>query len=612
MKMRRTMIRERLRNYLSAFSLIPVILFCSILTAYIATSSWNASREDLNETLGHVQDRLDQVLQEAYQIGKSASEDEEVIGALSMAITTPADRYLRELQLDNELIYISRYFDKRIQMYVIAENGALFKSGRFSLLKEDYRNDEWYTAIRESDEAKWFSLYNHSHMVRSVKGKYISLGVPIRSKAGRALGAVLVEIQVDDVLEDALSGDPRFYIVNPSLEMTIVGDRVEQFENDVVMVADKADIQVLSAGDEKPDFVNKTVNAITYWRDDFKRDGFLRTGGYALAYATISANNWILVSAVPYLTLFRAPIIVVCALIIGILALSVLAMLAADAAARTVTRPILMLNQSVHQVREDNFDVVIEKTLDDEIGDLSDQFNKMVGHIKDLMARIIEEQTSRRKYELLLLQAQINPHFLYNALDSILWLVRMKKNDDAVTMLSALTTFFKTGLNKGRDTIPLSQEVMNVQSYMTIQMFRYKTRLRCEAAVDPALNDLEVPKLILQPLIENAIYHGVKGMDGPGRIDLTCEKTGNSVRIRVSDDGLGMSSEQLAHLRAQLESNDVASRDSYGVINVYERLRLFFRNRCRMEIDSAPGEGTRVTITIDEEETQNVRSGDRG
>lgn len=602
MSRHRVLIRERLRNYLSAFSLIPVILFSSILTAYIATSSWNASREDLSATLSHVESGLNQVLEEAYQIGKSASEDEEIIAALALPASAPANRYLRELMLDNELSYISRYFDRRIQMYIIAENGSLFKSGPFSFLQDDYRGEDWYKSILESDDATWFALYGRSRMVRSIKGEYLSLGVPIRSKSsGRVLGAVLVEIQVDDALKDALSDDRQFYMIDPSLEMTIVSGRVEQYENDVAMVVGAEGVQVFAVGDEKPDFVQDTMGAITYWRDDFERDGFIRAGGYALSYATVPANKWILVSAVPYLRLFKAPIVILCALVVGILALSLLALKAAGTAARTVTRPILRLNQSVHEVRADNFDVVIEKTRDDEIGDLSDQFNKMVRHIKELMARIIEEQTTRRKYELLLLQAQINPHFLYNTLDSILWLVRMKKNEDAATMLTALTTFFKTGLNKGRDTIPLQQEVSNVQSYMTIQTFRYKTRLTCEAVVAPALNDLEVPKLILQPLIENAIYHGIKAKDGPGRIVLTCEKTESGARIRVTDDGLGMSEEQLMHLRVQLETNDVRSRDSYGVLNVYERLRLFFQDRCRMWIDSTPDEGTCVTITIDEE-----------
>jgi two-component system sensor histidine kinase YesM len=151
----------------------------------------------------------------------------------------------------------------------------------------------------------------------------------------------------------------------------------------------------------------------------------------------------------------------------------------------------------------------------------------------------------------------------------------------------------------------------NVQSYMTIQTFRYKTRLTCEATVDPSLNDFEVPKLILQPLIENAIYHGIKAKDGPGRIELTCEKIPSGVRIRVTDDGVGMSEEQLAHLRTQIESNDVTSRDSYGVLNVYERLRLFFRDKCQMKIDSTPGEGTCVTITIDGG-WMDVQPGDRG
>ena len=121
-------------------------------------------------------------------------------------------------------------------------------------------------------------------MVRSVKGEYVSPGVPIRAKSsGRTLGAVLVEIQVDDALKEALPDGRQVYIINPSLEMTIDGDRVEQCENDVVMMAEGEGVKGFAAADEKPDFIRNTVGAITYWRDDFKQSGFLRAGGYALS-----------------------------------------------------------------------------------------------------------------------------------------------------------------------------------------------------------------------------------------------------------------------------------------------------------------------------------------
>ena len=227
------------------------------------------------------------------------------------------------------------------------------------------------------------------------------------------------------------------------------------------------------------------------------------------------------------------------------------------------------------------------------------------------MARVIEEQRIQRKYELLLLQAQINPHFLYNSLDSIVWLVRMRKNDDAQIMLSALTQFFKTGLNKGNDTMSLAQEVKNVQSYMTIQTYRYRSKVSFETELDERVMDLEVPKLILQPLVENAIYHGIKEKDGAGTIVLRCREEEGQAVIEICDDGQGMDLQQLEHLNAQLRSEDVRSRSSYGILNVQERLRLFFHEKCVMEIKSEKNAGTCVTIRIRMEANDNAESDHR-
>lgn len=300
-------------------------------------------------------------------------------------------------------------------------------------------------------------------------------------------------------------------------------------------------------------------------------------------------------------------------LVIAIVLLTLLSVGASHRVAYAFTLPILRLNESVHKLRyDDDFGMVITRMSDDEIGELTDQFNEMVRHIKVLMARIIEEQTARRKYELLLLQAQINPHFLYNTLDSIVWLVRMKKNADAEVMLTALTTFFKTGLNKGNDIIRLAQEFDNVQSYMTIQTYRYKTRLTYTAHLDDCIRDVEVPKLILQPLVENAIYHGVKEKDSPGCIRMRCLADGDRIRICVEDDGLGMEAEKLERLREQLRSGDIQNRDSYGVLNVYERLRLFFSGACSMHVESWPGRGTRVTILLERGKKDRGTTDDRG
>ena len=609
---KRILIQERIRRYLSLMSVLPVLLFSIVLTAYAIISVWNASSAKLTSLIERAQTELNQLLEEGYQVGKSVEDDSEIINALTIDFASEQERLLAELKINNELSYISRYFDRRIQLYIIAENGALFKNGRYSFTHENYRETDWYREISGSKDSIWFPLCEESRVVHSVSGNYATLGIPIRSRGdAKLLGVLLVEVQVEDILNDMAGLDQHFYIISPNKEMQIINERVEQYENDVISTIENQTIQTYYKNDPKPEYVEATSRHITYWRQDFKPSDLRNSDGYELCYAIVNANQWILVSCVPYLQIYRVPILVGVLSMLGVLTITFLVMLMAHRASHTLTNPIKVLNNSVQRVGMGNFDIDIVKTSDDEIGDLSDQFAQMVRRIKELMSRIIEEQRIQRKYELLLLQAQINPHFLYNTLDSIVWLVRMRKNEDAEIMLGALTEFFKTGLNRGHDTMSLDQEIKNVQSYLTIQMYRYKSKLSYEIEVEDAVRDVQLPKLILQPLVENSIYHGIKEKDGPGRISIRCGLDGQDVLICIADDGLGMPAEKLERLRADMHTAEVKNRSSYGMQNVYERLRLFFHEKCSMEIESSLHVGTRIRIRIPGKEETDVLSDHR-
>ena len=609
---KRILIQERIRRYLSLMSVLPVLLFSIVLTAYAIISVWNASSAKLTSLIERAQTELNQLLEEGYQVGKSVEDDSEIINALTIDFASEQERLLAELKINNELSYISRYFDRRIQLYIIAENGALFKNGRYSFTHENYRETDWYREISGSKDSIWFPLCEESRVVHSVSGNYATLGIPIRSRGdAKLLGVLLVEVQVEDILNDMAGLDQHFYIISPNKEMQIINERVEQYENDVISTIENQTIQTYYKNDPKPEYVEATSRHITYWRQDFKPSDLRNSDGYELCYAIVNANQWILVSCVPYLQIYRVPILVGVLSMLGVLTITFLVMLMAHRASHTLTNPIKVHNNSVQRVGMGNFDIDIVKTSDDEIGDLSDQFAQMVRRIKELMSRIIEEQRIQRKYELLLLQAQINPHFLYNTLDSIVWLVRMRKNEDAEIMLGALTEFFKTGLNRGHDTMSLDQEIKNVQSYLTIQMYRYKSKLSYEIEVEDAVRDVQLPKLILRPLVENSIYHGIKEKDGPGRISIRCGLDGQDVLICIADDGLGMPAEKLERLRADMHTAEVKNRSSYGMQNVYERLRLFFHEKCSMEIESSLHVGTRIRIRIPGKEETDVLSDHR-
>jgi two-component system sensor histidine kinase YesM len=207
-----------------------------------------------------------------------------------------------------------------------------------------------------------------------------------------------------------------------------------------------------------------------------------------------------------------------------------------------------------------------------EIKDLSVGMENMVARMDNLMKESKDKQESLRKAELALLQAQINPHFLYNTLDTIIWLIEAGKSDDAVEMVANLSSFFRSSLSNGEDIISLGDEEKQVISYLQIQQVRYKDILTFSVDIDPDIKGVRMPKLTLQPLVENALYHGVKLKRAAGHISVTGRLDGEDIVLTVTDDGAGMTEERLIQIRQSLESKE---RVGFGLTTVHERLQLF-------------------------------------
>ena len=229
-----------------------------------------------------------------------------------------------------------------------------------------------------------------------------------------------------------------------------------------------------------------------------------------------------------------------------------------------------------------------------EVQELSASFSHMVVRIQQLMVTVRQEEINLRKTELKALQAQINPHFLYNTLDSIAWMCEQGQNADAVQMVHALARLFRISISKGHELIPIAKEIEHAESYLQIQKYRYKNRFSYDFQVDPSCLDYLCNKITLQPIIENAINHGLDLLVEEGHIQVEVKPDGDDIVFRVIDDGVGMSPEQVQAIMNQKPKDHTG----IGIRNVNDRLKIYFGKQYGLRIESVPDEGTCVEIRM--------------
>jgi two-component system, sensor histidine kinase YesM len=263
-----------------------------------------------------------------------------------------------------------------------------------------------------------------------------------------------------------------------------------------------------------------------------------------------------------------------------------------------IARPVIELGSLMKEAEEGNLAVRFEGRQEDEIGSLGKSFNTMIEEVQKLIEMVYHEQQSKREAELRSLQEQIKPHFLYNTLDTIQWMAQEHGAQDIVRVVSALTSLFRIGLSRGKEMIPLRDELEHVRSYLIIQKARYEDKFDFEISTEDAALGSLVLKLTLQPLVENAIYHGIKERRGHGTIRVGARTRDGMLVLSVSDDGVGMGPEKLSEVRALLSADHSHGEGlaGYGIHNVHERIQLSFGTRFGLDFQSEPGAGTTVEM----------------
>ena len=263
-----------------------------------------------------------------------------------------------------------------------------------------------------------------------------------------------------------------------------------------------------------------------------------------------------------------------------------------------ITDPIRRLEHSIKELEAGRQDVDIEEAGCYEVRRLSHSVRSMVSTMRHLMDDIIQQETQKRQSELEVLQSQINPHFLYNTLDSVIWMTEAGRYEEAIQMVTSLARLFRISLSRGKNIIPLSDELEHARHYMNIQQIRYKNKFTTRITAQPDTQGLYTLKLIVQPILENAIYHGMASAEDDGLICVEARREGEDLIIDVTDNGLGMRPEVAASLLDEDRPQVRTSGSGIGVRNVHQRIRLTFGQAYGLTILSEPDEGTTVRIRL--------------
>ncbi|WP_238860471.1 sensor histidine kinase [Clostridium sp. YIM B02569] len=422
----------------------------------------------------------------------------------------------------------------------------------------------------ESHEDKVFSSKSSRNVISIVK----KFGT--KDSKNKAILIYNLKTEYFKELLDKVNISPNGYVVVMSPDgKAIVNSTIKTFnieDNDIARI--KSDIEKGSINDTK---IGKEKVSI---------------------YSSSEDNLWKVIGVVPKKDLVSEANNLKVILIAFIGILSIVLLYISTLLARGVSKPIEILSNKVKEFEFGNINVKFEIDTENELGTLSKGLERFKESVLELLRKVMQEEKQKSKLELLIMQSQIKPHFLYNTLGSIKHLIDMGRNDKASEMCAALSKFYMIGLSGGRDIIYVSEEIEHIRNYLKIQQMRYDKEFEFYINISEDIMNEKMLILTLQPIIENAIYHGIKGKEGLGTIILSGNKKDDKMIFEIYDDGLGMSEQELDNLIKTINNRNDQQLKSFGLRNVNNRLKLYFGSKARMNFFSIKNEFTQVIIEI--------------
>ncbi|MBN2980302.1 MULTISPECIES: sensor histidine kinase [Cohnella] len=335
------------------------------------------------------------------------------------------------------------------------------------------------------------------------------------------------------------------------------------------------------------------------WQDAGKPDQFAMDASIISVKQTSTYDKWIVVSEIPSGELNRSSDIIRKTVTYFLVVLILVGLLAIVGFGYQLYRPLQAIKRQVAAFKKGRFDARVTRFANNEIGELGRMLNAMAGRIQELLADLQQSEDLKRRLEIRALQSQINPHFMYNTLNTIRMFAMLKDYDKINAIMGRLVSMLRYSMENVDQTVPLRQELDYVRDYIELLNTRYKCRLTLRDEIEPELADMEVPKLSLQPLVENSVFHGIlprKAEDGHIDVRVRAVPEEGSILLEIEDDGIGMEKNSLEKLKLHLLREQLG--ENIGLLNVWLRLRLLFGKGTHFELDGAEGEGMRIRFLL--------------
>ncbi|MDO4270275.1 MAG: sensor histidine kinase [Eubacteriales bacterium] len=567
---------RRLLLYFTLLMMIPLAAAGWVIYHVSDTRMSGGALRLSSQIVNNVSLDLDQMIGDVDNLTALISADAVIQSCLRRQPADEAEQEDLKAALSAQLKKLGAYYDVVSGAYLVLDSGLIAKSRYYSVRETLGLSDELYALARNHAATQWVGCPEGSMLVDNMGDGVLSAVSSLSDpQTGQPCGVIVVEVKLAAVRRMM---------------------RVDLGENSNVFLLDRSGsvLDSLEADEQQAALVTELVRgeaigAKLEVRD--KKDFFVLCG-------RLPASGWT-VAGLVYKDFLREDSRHILQTVLWIGFLAFLINIAVSRFLRSYElRPIKDMMRYVKKVETGDFSAALAVVREDEVGALAVSMKNMTEHIQNLLVTVQQEQERLRWAEYKALQAQINPHFLYNTLDSLNWLIWAGENERATEMVSALTGFFRIGLSRGEDLIPVENEVRHVESYLTIQKIRYSKIFDYTVYLDDGARGCLTPKLLLQPIVENALYHGIKPAGRKCRLFVNVLDEGDELMMEVRDDGVGMPPEKLKALENALARCGDVRTESYGMCNVNDRIHILAGGEYGIQVVSEPGLGTSVRLRL--------------